>query len=66
MGIKVYVFIIFAGEVNKSPTKPTPSLRNREMGRIMWAKTKCGQMVQIKLDYDRPAQFKVSQSCKFF
>lgn len=35
------------------------STRNREMGRIMWAKTKCGQMVQINLDYDRPAHFKV-------
>ncbi|KAK6620556.1 hypothetical protein RUM43_010848 [Polyplax serrata] len=46
-----------AKEVSKSPMKPA-STRNREMGRIMWAKTKCGQMVQINLDYDRPAHFK--------
>ncbi|KAL0266387.1 UNVERIFIED_CONTAM: hypothetical protein PYX00_008939 [Menopon gallinae] len=54
--------------VKKPPSKADPMKSpkscaiNRDMGRLMWAKTKCGQMVQIKLDYDRPAKFKDDRS----
>lgn len=52
----------FSAEPVKSPKSCSI---NRDMGRLMWAKTKCGQMVQIKLDYDRPAKFKVVFVARF-